>query len=182
MDDMEDEEETGDQPTAAHGLSDEEPDDEEADTGASPLLPSDVSSKLVKTNLSKELVVRITEAIYTTSEAKLRELVDQAGVLAGIPKNLLHPIPKFEGKLEQYISPEGRKVESRLYKMQNDLWQLLQPNIRAFERMRVLTSKQKPEVVKLLHVALQGHCVMIGDIVPDREELTLCITPKGMWI
>jgi len=135
------------------------------DEGA-PLPVSLIAAKVAKKSVQSALVGRISDGLYQTDAAALKNLRELAVDKCALPSNLTHPIPKLESKLIPYLTPEGVKADTAMATTQEGIWMLLQPVIRAFEKVRGSASTSaatKENLMYLMQISIQGFCALITD-------------------
>ena len=141
------------------------------DEGA-PLPVSLIAAKVAKKSVQSALVGRISDGLYQTDAAALKNLRELAVDKCALPSNLTHPIPKLESKLIPYLTPEGVKADTAMATTQEGIWMLLQPVIRAFEKVRGSASTSaatKENLMYLMQISIQGFCALITDWTRRRR-------------
>ena len=111
----------------------------------------------------------MSDALYQTDAVALKNLRELAVEKCWLPSNMTHPIPKLEGKLVPYLSAECIKEDKVLVNTQENIWMLLQPTIRSFEKIRGSSSSQKDDIMYRLQISIQGYCALIAEWTRKRR-------------
>jgi len=169
--DFEEETETVETPEESQSLPQTStPQEDAADEQIAIPLPSSLMDSTIKTsNISTDLAEALGQALYASTEEKRKDLLNRCIELAGLPANILNPIPKTETKWDLFLPADAKSIDRRLTKTQEDLWQTVQPMLRALEAMRLSKADGSAEIVKHLHLASLGICSTIGEITKQRR-------------
>ena len=133
-------------------------------------LPSTLMDSTIKSsNISTDLAEALGQALYASTDETREALLKRCIELAGLPTNVLNPVPKTEAKWALFLSQEAKGIDKRLTKTQEDLWSTAQPMIRALESMRLSKAEGSAEIVEHLHLAALGICSTIGELTKQRR-------------
>ena len=133
-------------------------------------LPSTLMDSTIKSsNISADLAEALGQALYASTDETREALLKRCIELAGLPTNVLNPVPKTEAKWALFLSQEAKGIDKRLTKTQEDLWSTAQPMIRALESMRLSKAEGSAEIVEHLHLAALGICSTIGELTKQRR-------------
>ena len=146
------------------------PQEEAVEDQALPLPSSLMDSPIKTSNISSDLAEALGQALYASTDEKRKELLKRCVELAGLPTNVLNPVPKTETKWALFLSPEAKGIDRRLTKTQEDLWSAAQPMLRALESMRLSKAEGSAEIVEHLHLASLGICSTIGELTKQRRD------------
>jgi len=133
-------------------------------------LPSTLMDSTIKSsNISTDLAEALGQALYASTDETREALLKRCIDLAGLPSNILNPVPKTETKWALFLSQEAKGIDKRLTKTQEDLWGTAQPMIRALEQMRLSKAEGSAAIVEHLHLAALGICSTIGELTKQRR-------------
>jgi len=135
-----------------------------------PIPVSLLASKVEKRTVQVAIAERMLDALYTADNNALRIIREMAVEKAYLPSNISNPIPKLDGKLMAYVSQDCLKEDTAILKQQENIWMLLQPVVRSFERIRGSSSTQKDVIMMHLQISIQGYCALISELTRKRRQ------------